>query len=41
MDGFPKLNDETEALLKYANWLERLGQSIRREAKHAVKRGVK
>ncbi|QDU35709.1 hypothetical protein [Proteus phage vB_PmiP_RS10pmA] len=41
MEGFPKFNDETEALLKYANWLERLGQSIRREAKRAVKRGVK
>lgn len=40
MEGFPKFNDETEALLKYGDWLERLGIAIKREAKRAVKRGV-
>ncbi|NBM04392.1 hypothetical protein [Proteus sp. G2671] len=40
MDGFPRINDETEALLKYGEWLERLGTAIKREAKRAVKRGV-
>ncbi|WP_083954547.1 hypothetical protein [Proteus myxofaciens] len=40
MDGFPRIGDETEALLKYGEWLERLGIAIKREAKRAVKRGV-
>ncbi|EGT0656866.1 hypothetical protein JAG27_000557 [Proteus mirabilis] len=40
MDGFPRISDETEALLKYGEWLERLGIAIKREAKRAVKRGV-
>lgn len=40
MDGFPRISDEAEALLKYGEWLERLGIAIRREAKRAVKRGV-
>ncbi|MBI6254454.1 hypothetical protein JEP17_04890 [Proteus mirabilis] len=40
MEGFPKFNDETEALLKYGEWLERLGIAIKREAKRAVRRGV-
>ncbi len=40
MDGFPRISDETEALLKYGEWLERLGIAIKRETKRAVKRGV-
>ncbi|MEQ5179349.1 hypothetical protein [Proteus genomosp. 6] len=40
MDGFPRISDETEALLKYGEWLERLGVAIKRESKRAVKRGV-
>lgn len=40
MDGFPRIDDETDALLKYGDWLERLGVTIRREAKRAVKRGA-
>ncbi|EPS1557785.1 hypothetical protein ACVB0D_003906 [Proteus mirabilis] len=40
MDGFPRIDDETDALLKYGDWLERLGVAIRREAKRAVKRGA-
>lgn len=40
MDGFPRIDNETEALLKYGDWLERLGIAIKREAKRAVKRGV-
>lgn len=40
MDGFPRISDEVEALLKYGEWLERLGIAIRRGAKRAVKRGV-
>ncbi len=37
---FPRLETETEALLKYADWLERMGIAIRREARRAIKRGV-
>lgn len=40
IDGFPRIGEEAEALLKYGEWLERLGIAIRREAKRAVKRGV-
>ncbi|WP_311749712.1 hypothetical protein [Proteus terrae] len=40
MDGFHRISDETEALIKYGEWLERLGIAIRREAKRSVKRGV-
>ncbi|MDL9985204.1 hypothetical protein QS817_18935 [Providencia rettgeri] len=40
LDDFPRLETETEALLKYADWLERMGIAIRREAKRAIKRGV-
>ncbi|MCW7764443.1 hypothetical protein [Photorhabdus luminescens] len=41
MDEFPRIDDELESLLKYGDWLERLGIAIRREAKKAIKRGVK
>lgn len=40
LDDFPRLETETEALLKYADWLERMGIAIRREAKRAIKRGA-
>lgn len=40
MDDFPRFDNETEAVLKYADWLERLGIALRREAKKAIKRGV-
>lgn len=39
-DDFPRIDNELEALLKYADWLERMGIAIRREAKRAIKRGV-
>ncbi len=39
-DDFPRFDEEIEAMLKYANWLERMGIAIRREAKRAIKRGV-
>lgn len=38
---FPRIDNELEAMLKYADWLERMGKSIRREAKRTIKRGVK
>ncbi|MBE8597880.1 hypothetical protein [Xenorhabdus sp. BG5] len=41
MDEFPRIDDELTALLKYGDWLERLGIAIRREAKKAIKKGVK
>ncbi|MEY1539848.1 hypothetical protein AB7Z49_01365 [Providencia rettgeri] len=40
MDDFPKIDNEQDAILKYGDWLERLGIAIRREAKRAIKRGV-
>ncbi|HHN8304021.1 TPA: hypothetical protein ACRRX4_001371 [Morganella morganii] len=40
MDDFPRFDNETEAVLKYADWLERLGIALRREAKKAIKRGI-
>ncbi|HHN8340767.1 hypothetical protein [Morganella morganii] len=40
MDDFPRFDNETEAVLKYADWLERLGIALRREAKRAIKRGI-
>ncbi|MBX6951859.1 hypothetical protein EX227_23070 [Providencia rettgeri] len=40
LDDFSRLETEIEALLKYADWLERMGIAIRREAKRAIKRGV-
>ncbi|WP_140183027.1 hypothetical protein [Providencia stuartii] len=40
MDDFPKIDNEQDAILKYGDWLERLGIAIRREAKRAMKRGV-
>ncbi|MDE9519914.1 hypothetical protein KKJ17_19975 [Xenorhabdus bovienii] len=40
MNDFPRIDDELESLLKYGDWLERLGIAIRREAKKAIKRGV-
>lgn len=40
MDDFPKFINEQDALLKYADWIERLGIAIRREAKKATKRGI-
>ena len=39
-DDFPSIGNELEAILKYADWLERMGIAIRREAKRAIKRGV-
>ncbi|MFW0927218.1 MULTISPECIES: hypothetical protein [Providencia] len=39
-DDFPRIDNELEAILKYADWLERMGIAIRREAKRAIKRGV-
>lgn len=39
-DDFPRIGNELEAMLKYADWLERMGIAIRREAKRAIKRGV-
>ena len=39
-DDFPRIDNELEAMLKYADWLERMGIAIRREAKRAIKRGV-
>lgn len=39
-DDFPHIDNELEAILKYADWLERMGIAIRREAKRAIKRGV-
>lgn len=38
---FPRIDNELEAMLKYADWLERMGIAIRREAKRAIKRGIK
>ncbi|UFK93501.1 hypothetical protein [Providencia rettgeri] len=40
MDDFPRIDNELDAMLKYADWLERMGIAIRREAKRAIKRGV-
>lgn len=40
IDDFPSMDNEIEAMLKYADWLERMGIAIRREAKRAIKRGV-
>ncbi|EMI4428834.1 hypothetical protein V6478_002232 [Providencia rettgeri] len=40
IDDFPSMDNEIEAILKYADWLERMGIAIRREAKRAIKRGV-
>ncbi|HHR5887153.1 TPA: hypothetical protein ACS7WW_003586 [Providencia alcalifaciens] len=40
LDGFPKLDAEADALLMLADWLERMGIAIRREARRAIKRGV-
>lgn len=40
MGDFPNFDNETDAVLKYADWLERLGIALRREAKRAIKRGV-
>ncbi|EPF4713928.1 hypothetical protein I5F94_02250 [Proteus mirabilis] len=40
MDDFPRIDNELDAILKYADWLERMGIAIRREAKRAIKRGV-
>ena len=37
IDDFPIYHDEQEAVLKYADWLERLGIAIRREAKRSIK----
>ncbi len=39
-DDFPNIGSELETMLKYADWLERMGIAIRREAKRAIKRGV-
>lgn len=39
-DDFPSIGNELEVMLKYADWLERMGIAIRREAKRAIKRGV-
>lgn len=39
-DYFPRIDNELDAILKYADWLERMGIAIRREAKRAIKRGV-
>ncbi|MBQ0530448.1 hypothetical protein SGI36_18975 [Providencia rettgeri] len=39
-DDFPRIENELDAMLKYADWLERMGIAIRREAKRAIKRGV-
>lgn len=39
-DDFPRIDNELEAMLKYADWLERMGIAIRREAKRLIKRGV-
>ncbi|EPL4467471.1 TPA: hypothetical protein SMT72_002866 [Proteus mirabilis] len=39
-DGLPTFENELDAILKYADWLERMGIAIRREAKRAIKRGV-
>lgn len=40
MDDFPRIDKELDAMLKYADWLERMGIAIRREARRAIKRGV-
>ncbi|MEG0280613.1 MAG: hypothetical protein RR510_14655 [Morganella sp. (in: enterobacteria)] len=40
MGDFPRFDNETDAVLKYADWLERLGIALRREAKRSIKRGV-
>lgn len=40
MDDFPRIDNELDTMLKYADWLERMGIAIRREAKQAIKRGV-
>ena len=40
MSDFPSFDNETDAVLKYADWLERLGIALRREAKKAIKLGV-
>lgn len=39
-NDFLRIDNELEAMLKYADWLERMGIAIRREAKRAIKRGV-
>ncbi|MCW2255752.1 hypothetical protein M2263_001843 [Providencia alcalifaciens] len=39
-DGFPDCDNELDAILNCADWLERMGIAIRREAKRAIKRGV-
>lgn len=39
-DDFPRIDNELDTMLKYADWLERMGIAIRREAKRAIKRGV-
>ncbi|QYC51821.1 hypothetical protein vBPmiSPMCJR_091 [Proteus phage vB_PmiS_PM-CJR] len=36
MEGFPKFNDETEALLKYANWLERLDEKLNAQLREVL-----
>lgn len=41
IDDFPIYYNEQEAVLKYADWLERLGIAIRREAKRSLKQGIK
>ncbi|MBQ0314781.1 hypothetical protein [Providencia rettgeri] len=40
LNDFPRIDNELDAMLKYADWLERMGIAIRREAKRAIKRGV-
>nr|WP_282554831.1 hypothetical protein [Providencia stuartii] len=40
LNDFPRIDNELEAMLKYADWLERMGIAIRREAKRAINRGV-
>ena len=40
MGDFPRFDSETDAVLKYADWLERLGIALRREAKKSIKRGI-
>lgn len=37
IEEFPIYYNEQEAVLKYADWLERLGIAIRREAKRSLK----
>lgn len=37
---FPRIDNELEAMLKYADWLERMGVAIRREAKRALKKPI-